>query len=103
MQQLSVDVEQAFAASHALGNDAVELGEELDDLRREWDNLARGWTGIASSVYADAWGEWLEAAVTLVDALTERSRHLGQAAVRYSDQDVQSGDEIGAVQMDLLL
>lgn len=78
MQQLRVDVDQAFAASRALGNDAVELGEELDNLMREWDNLARGWSGIASSTYSNAWAEWLEGAVTLVDALAERSRTLGR-------------------------
>lgn len=100
MQQLRVDVDQAFAASRALGNDAVELGEELDTLKREWDNLARGWSGIASSTYSDAWGEWLEGAVTLVDALTERSLNIAQAAVRYAEQDVQSGEVIGSIQTD---
>lgn len=103
MEQLQVDVDQAFAASRTLGNDADELGEELDDLRREWDNVARGWSGIASSVYADAWSEWLQGAVTLVDALSERSRHLGQAAVRYSEQDTHSGEVIGSAQTDLNL
>lgn len=101
MQELRVDVDQALAASRALGNDAVELGEELDNLKREWENLARGWSGVASSTYSDAWGEWLEGAATLVDALAERSRNIGQAAVRYAEQDVQSGEVIGSVQTDL--
>lgn len=101
MEQLRVDVDQAFAASQALGNDAVELGEELDDLHREWDNLSRGWSGLASSAYSEAWAEWLEGAVTLVDALSERSRKVGQAAVRYSEQDGESGEVISAVQTDL--
>ncbi|KMO84141.1 WXG100 family type VII secretion target [Mycolicibacterium chubuense] len=103
MQELRVDVDQAFAASRALGNDAVELSEELEDLTREWENLTRGWSGVASSTFSDAWGEWLEVAVTLIDALAERSLNIGQAAVRYAEQDVQSGEVIGSIQTDLYI
>lgn len=100
MEQLRVDVDQAFAASRALGNDAVELGEELDRLQRDWHNVSREWSGIAAATYNAAWEEWLEAATTLVDALEERSQKLGQAAVSYAERDNQSGAAIDSLPME---
>lgn len=100
MKQLRVDVDQAFAASRALGNDAVELGEELDHLQRDWHNVSREWSGTAATTYTAAWEEWLEAATTLVDALEQRSQKLGQAAVSYAERDNQSGAAIGSCPME---
>ena len=72
MDHLSVDADQAYNISRAVGNDAQELREELEGLQRDWDNLSREWSGAASYAYSAIWCEWLEGATTLVDALASR-------------------------------
>ena len=101
MDRLRVDVDQAYNTSRAVGNDAEELREELAGLQRDWDNLSREWSGAASSAYSTIWGEWLEGATTLVDALAESSHNLGVAAVSYSEQDASSAEALGETQIDL--
>lgn len=96
MKHLQVDVDQAFAASRALGNDAVELGEELDRLQHHWHNVSREWSGTAAATYCAVWEQWLEAATLLVDALEDRSQKLGMAAVSYAERDSESGAAIGS-------
>lgn len=101
MDQLRVDAEAAYNASHAVSNDAEELREELASLQRQWDNLSRGWTGAASSAYSPMWTEWLEGASKLVDALAESSRSLGLAAVRYAEQDAESASTVQSTIIEL--
>ena len=101
MDRLRVDADQAYNTSRAVGNDAEELREELAGLQRDWDNLSREWSGAASSAYSTIWGEWLEGATTLVDALAESSHNLGVAAVSYSEQDASSAEALGETQIDL--
>lgn len=101
MKHLQVDVDQALTASRALGNDAIELGEELDRLQHDWHNVSREWSGTAAATYSAAWEEWLEAATLLVDALEERSQKLGMAAVSYAERDSESGAEIRSVHTEI--
>jgi WXG100 family type VII secretion target len=101
MDHLRVNTDQAYNTSRAVGNDAEELHEELAELQRDWDNLAREWSGVASSAYSAIWGEWLEGATTLVDALAESSHNLGVAAVSYSERDAGSAAAIRSTPIDL--
>jgi WXG100 family type VII secretion target len=101
MDHLRVDADEAYNASHAVGNDAEELREELAGLQRDWANLSRGWSGVASTAYSLIWSEWLEGASTLVEALADSSRKLGVAAVRYGEQDAGSAATIESTLPDL--
>ena len=101
MDHLSVDADQAYNISRAVGNDAQELREELAGLQRDWDNLSREWSGVASSRYSAIWCEWLEDATTLVDALAESSHNLGVAAVSYSEQDAGMAAALRSTPIDL--
>ena len=53
MDHLSVDADQAYNISRAVGNDAQELREELAGLQRDWDNLSREWSGGFVGVLGD--------------------------------------------------
>ena len=101
MDHLKVDTDQAYNTSRAVGNDAQELREELAGLQRDWDNLSCEWSGIASSAYSTIWGEWVEGATRLVDALAESSHNLGVATVSYSEQDAGSAADLRSTPIDL--
>jgi WXG100 family type VII secretion target len=101
MDHLKVEADQAYNTSRAVGNDAQELRDEMVGLQRDWDNLSREWSGLASSAYSALWGEWLEGATKLVDALAESSHNLGVAAAAYSEHDAGSAEAFSATPMDM--
>lgn len=101
MDHLNVDVERAFAAAHAISNDAVDLAADLAALERDWERLSSGWTGAASSAYLAAWTEWHDGATTLVNSLSDLAQKIGHAAAEYSEQDASSGSDIDAAAIDM--
>lgn len=101
MDRLRVTADEAFATSHAVGNDAEELRDGLSSLAQGWENLLHGWSGAASSAYATIWEEWHDGATRLIDALAESSHRLGAAAVRYGEQDATSAEALDSSITDL--
>ena len=103
MNRLQVDVDEVYATSHAIGNEAEELRDELVVLQRDWENLSREWSGTASSAYSKIWAEWLEGATALVNALADSSHDLGAAAVGYGETDTDSAAHVDSTAIGLRL